>query len=81
MAEWPDGTVDDEWVGMRPLAADGLPILGRLPGFENVYLATGHSMSGITLAPATGFFLSELIMTGQAADLMKPFAPERITRR
>ncbi|WP_405066459.1 FAD-binding oxidoreductase [Kribbella sp. NBC_01510] len=81
MAEWPDGTVDDEWVGMRPLAADGLPILGRLPGFENVYLATGHSMSGITLAPATGFFLSELIMTGQAADLLKPFAPERITRR
>lgn len=52
-----------------------------MPGFENVYLATGHSMSGITLAPATGFFLSEFIMTGQAADLMQPFAPERITRR
>lgn len=52
-----------------------------MPGFENVYLATGHSMSGIILAPATGFFLSEFIMTGQAADLMQPFAAERITRR
>jgi D-amino-acid dehydrogenase len=81
MADWPEGTVDDEWVGMRPLAADGLPILGRVPGFENVYLATGHSMSGITLAPATGLVMAELIMTGRRADRLKPFEPARIIRR
>ncbi|TCC65866.1 FAD-binding oxidoreductase [Kribbella pittospori] len=80
LADWPDGTVEDEWVGMRPLAADGLPILGRVPGFENVYLATGHSMSGITLAPATGLYMSELIMTGRTPGVLKPFEPGRVIR-
>ncbi|MEV0800402.1 FAD-dependent oxidoreductase [Kribbella sp. NPDC050281] len=79
LADWPDDTVEDEWVGMRPLAADGLPILGRAPGFENVYLATGHSMSGITLAPATGLFMSDLIMTGRTPAPLTPFTPARIT--
>ncbi|MFG1622894.1 NAD(P)/FAD-dependent oxidoreductase [Kribbella sp. NPDC049227] len=80
LADWPDDTVEDEWVGMRPLAADGLPILGRLPGFDNVYLATGHSMSGITLAPATGLLMSDLIMTGHTPPPLTPFNPARITR-
>lgn len=80
LADWPEDTVEDEWVGMRPLAADGLPILGRVPGFDNVYLATGHSMSGITLAPATGLFMSDLIMTGRTPDLLKPFDPGRVIR-
>ncbi|TCC51274.1 FAD-binding oxidoreductase [Kribbella capetownensis] len=81
LADWPGDTVEDEWVGMRPLAADGLPILGRVPGFENVYLATGHSMSGITLAPATGLYMSELIMTGHTPGVLKPFDPGRVMRR
>jgi glycine/D-amino acid oxidase-like deaminating enzyme len=67
--------------GRVEYCADGLPILGRLPGFDNVYLAIGHSMSGITLAPATGFYLAELITTGREADLLKPFAPARIIHR
>ena len=54
IADWPDRPVQEEWVGMRPLAADGLPVLGRVPGVPGAFLATGHSMSGITLAPATG---------------------------
>ena len=81
LADWPDGTVEDEWVGMRPLAADGLPILGRVPGFENVYLATGHSMSGITLAPATGLLMSDLILSGRTSYVTKAFEPGRMMRR
>src|SRR5690606_20207801 len=42
------------WVGMRPLTPDGLPMLGMVPGFSNVSIATGHAMLGITMAPVTG---------------------------
>lgn len=42
------------WGGLRPCAPDGLPILGRAAGLENLVLATGHAMLGLTLAPVTG---------------------------
>lgn len=76
-AEWPAGPVRDPWVGMRPVAPDGLPVLGRLPGYDNVYVATGHAMSGITLAPASGLAMADLILTGRQPDVLRPFAPER----
>lgn len=42
------------WAGLRPVSADGLPLLGRLPGWDNVHVATGHGRNGILLAPLTG---------------------------
>jgi len=53
------------WVGMRPLTPDGLPIIGPLPGVPRVIAATGHAMLGVTLAPATGEAVADLI-TGAA---------------
>lgn len=79
VSEWPEGPITDEWVGMRPLAPDGLPILGRLPACADVYVATGHSMSGITLAPATGLAMSELILSGCAPSVLGPFGPGRFS--
>jgi D-amino-acid dehydrogenase len=38
---------------MRPLTPDGLPVIGRLPGLANAWVASGHAMLGVTLAPAT----------------------------
>src|SRR5581483_2390772 len=67
----------DEWTGMRPVAADGLPILGRLEPWRNVYVATGHSMLGVTLAPVTGRRMAELICTGAEPEVLKPFSPQR----
>ena len=49
------------WNGHRPCSFDGLPYIGRVPGHDDIYLATGHSMLGVTLAPATGKLISELI--------------------
>ena len=42
------------WMGMRPMVPDSLPVIGKLPSRENVYVNTGHQMSGITVAPAAG---------------------------
>jgi D-amino-acid dehydrogenase len=49
---WSGGR-EQVWVGMRPLTPDGLPVIGRLPGLANAWVASGHAMLGVTLAPAT----------------------------
>ena len=54
-------------VGLRPTSADGLPILGSVPPFRNVYLATGHGPHGLQLGPYSGKLVAEL-MLGQARE-------------
>ncbi|HEV7941490.1 MAG TPA: FAD-dependent oxidoreductase [Solirubrobacteraceae bacterium] len=49
------------WVGLRPLAPDGLPIVGALPAMPEVLLAGAHAMLGITLAPVTGRLIADAI--------------------
>jgi D-amino-acid dehydrogenase len=51
-----------EWCGLRPMSADGLPIVGTLPGVEGVSVATGHGMLGLTLAPVTGRLIRDEVM-------------------
>ena len=67
-----------EWVGMRPMTPDGMPVLGKLPHTPNVWIATGHQMLGITLAPRTGRLMCDLI-TGRAGgdELSTAFSPAR----
>jgi len=65
-----------EWVGMRPLTPDGLPLLGRVPGYRNLSVATGHAMLGITMAPVTGEAMADL-MNGGSTDALAPFDPGR----
>ena len=47
-------------VGLRPATPDGLPLIGRLPAWQNVHVASGHFRNGILLAPITG----ELVTAG-----------------
>ena len=69
------------WTGMRPMTPDGLPVIGLLSGFGNLAVASGHAMLGLTLAPATGEAVAELLTTGQAPDVLGPFDPARFGRR
>lgn len=48
------------WKGLRPCSPDGLPYIGFAPGYSNVMVNSGHSMMGISLAPASGKIISEL---------------------
>ena len=48
------------WRGLRPCSPDGLPYIGRLPRYDNVIIATGHGMLGISLAPVTGKLVSQI---------------------
>jgi glycine/D-amino acid oxidase-like deaminating enzyme len=62
----------------RPVTSDGMPLIGRVPGAEGAYVATGHSVWGILNAPATGEAMAELIAGGTAHSVdLSPFDPGR----
>lgn len=50
----------DIWGGFRPCTPDGLPLVGRPQAWDNLIVATGHAMIGITLAPITGKLVAEV---------------------
>jgi D-amino-acid dehydrogenase len=65
------------WRGLRPCAPDGLPIVGRTERYENLLLATGHAMMGITLAPVTGRLVAELALGERPSVDPAPLSPDR----
>ena len=67
----------ETWRGLRPCTPDGLPVIGRAPEAENLVLATGHAMMGLTLAPATARLVAGLVAGVPALDELAPFRPER----
>jgi glycine/D-amino acid oxidase-like deaminating enzyme len=63
----------------RPVADDGLPLIGPVPGVPGAYVATGHGPWGMLNAPATGVALAELITQGAATTVdLEPFDPARL---
>jgi glycine/D-amino acid oxidase-like deaminating enzyme len=63
----------------RPVTEDGLPLIGRVPGVDGVYVATGHSVWGMLNAPATGEAMAELILDGVSSNVdLAPFDPGRL---
>ena len=65
------------WVGMRPMAPDGLPVIGQMPGSDNLFVATGHQMLGVTLAPTTAAALADLMTESAPTYSLAPFDPIR----
>jgi D-amino-acid dehydrogenase len=53
--------VQEEWWGWRPMTFDGLPIIDRSPALPNVWIAAGHNMLGLSMAPATGKLVAEML--------------------
>jgi D-amino-acid dehydrogenase len=71
------GDAEETWYGWRPMTWDSLPIIGQVPRLTNAYLATGHNMLGLTLAPVTGRLIAEIV-TGKTTHLdVTPFSPNR----
>ncbi|MBT9259699.1 MAG: FAD-dependent oxidoreductase [Clostridiales bacterium] len=68
------------WTGLRPLLPDGLPAIGRLPRTENVFVAAGHGMLGITLSAPTGKAVADLMMQGKTDLAVAPFDPARFQK-
>ncbi|HEY7247507.1 MAG TPA: FAD-binding oxidoreductase [Xanthobacteraceae bacterium] len=65
------------WMGSRPCLPDSRPVIGRAPGHPGLWLASGHAHWGMTLGPATGRLIAEM-MTGQTPFVdPAPYAAER----
>lgn len=77
LADWRPSTPELEWAGLRPLPPDGLPLVGPVPGKPGLYVATGHGMLGVTLAPATGAALAPLVLEGRSPVELEPFRIDR----
>lgn len=69
--------VEEEWYGWRPMTWDSLPIIDRSPVHRNVWIAAGHNMLGLSMAPGTGRLVSELMQ--DASPHLDPW-PYRATR-
>lgn len=72
-----EGTVKEIRIGLRPLSADGLPYLGRIPGHDNVVLATGHGPSGLQLGPYSGVIAAQLLLGEEVTTDLSAFAVDR----
>jgi D-amino-acid dehydrogenase len=74
----PEGPqVVEEWYGWRPMTYDDLPILGRAARVQNLVLATGHGMLGVTMSAATGLLIADLLCDRPAELDLTPFSPIR----
>ncbi|WP_022668431.1 NAD(P)/FAD-dependent oxidoreductase [Desulfospira joergensenii] len=67
----------EEWTSLRPMTYDDMPVIGRAPSQENLIVATGHGMLGLTLATGTGKAVCDLIYGHEPGINLKPFSLER----
>jgi D-amino-acid dehydrogenase len=67
----------EKWFGWRPMTYDSLPIIDRSPSYENVFIAAGHNMLGLSMATATGKLVAEL--AGNKSPHIDP-TPYRVGR-
>ncbi len=78
--DWRPERIALQWAGLRPYPADGLPLIGPVRGRRGLYAATGHGRLGITLAPATGEAIREIVLEDRVPPEVRPFALERLVR-
>lgn len=73
--------IHDQWVGLRPFASDGLPVLGAVAEIENLFIAAAHYRNGILLAPITAKILADKIADNIESEYLKKFSPRRFEKK
>lgn len=71
-------TLAEVRVGLRPLAADGLPVLGPVPGVDGLVVATGLGAGGLTAGPFAGRLAADLALGRTPPFDVSPYAPDRV---
>ncbi len=73
-------SIEEEWFGWRPMTPDSVPIIDRSPAMDNVLIAAGHNMLGVSMAPATGQLVAELLSSTTPHLEASPYALARFVR-
>jgi D-amino-acid dehydrogenase len=81
---FPDFKISDfdgiePWVGLRPVSPDGMPYVGPVPNLDNLVVATGHAMMGLSLAPVTGKLVAEILTNRPSSIALEALAPDRFS--
>jgi glycine/D-amino acid oxidase-like deaminating enzyme len=63
--------------GLPTMTPDGHPILGAMPGLPGLYVASGCCVGGLSLSPAAGRALADLVLDGRSDPDLTPLAVER----
>jgi glycine oxidase len=72
-----EATLAQHTACLRPVTVDGMLLLGQVPGWEGVYIATGAGRKGILLGPAMARLVTELITHGRTSLSLDAFDPSR----
>lgn len=67
----------EQWFGWRPMTVDDLPLLGRAPRLDGLWLATGHGMMGMGMSAVTGEMLAALVTGRETALDPEPYRATR----
>ncbi len=67
------------WRGLRPCTPDGLPFVGRSRAWDNLIVATGHAMIGLSLGPVTGLLVAQLAAGENPLLDVVPLSPDRFS--
>ena len=74
-----DAQFSSAWAGLRPGTSDDSPIMGPVPGYEGLWVSTGHFRTGIQLAPGSAVLVADAIRSGSRDDLLAEFGLERFS--
>jgi glycine oxidase len=65
------------WSGLRPGSGDGLPYLGRVAGFDNLFIAAGHFRNGLQMSPGTARLTRQALLDQDTDIPLEPFQSDR----
>ncbi len=64
-----------QWAGLRPAAPAGIPFIGSMPGYDNLYVNAGHFRNGLVLAPASARLLADTLLGNTPVVDPAPYRP------
>ena len=70
-----DAEVVGHWAGLRPGSPEGIPYIGKVPGYEGLWLNCGHYRNGLVLAPASCQLFADLLLGHEPVIDPAPYAP------
>lgn len=76
-----EAEIETTWSGLRPGSPDGLPFIGRVPGYRNLWINAGHFRAGIQLSPGSARLITDLILDRDPCVDPWPYRPERVPDR
>ena len=71
-----DATPVGHWAGLRPGSPEGIPYIGRVPGYDGLWLNCGHFRNGLVLAPASCQLFGDLLLGREPIIDPAPYAPQ-----